>query len=611
MAGRIPDKFIDDLLDRTDIVEIIDSRVKLKKAGRNYTARCPFHEEKTPSFSVSPDKQFYHCFGCGASGNAIGFVMEYDHQDFPQAVETLARHAGLEVPREQGNSEPVPRERDNVYELMETISHYYQQQLRQPKAQHAVDYLKSRGLSGEICKAFGIGYAPAGWENLLNEFGSDAAQRKLLLDNGMLVEKEDGRCYDRFRDRIMFPIRDNRGRTIAFGGRVLTDEKPKYLNSPETAIFQKGRELYGLFECRRANRHLQRIIIVEGYMDVVALAQNGITNATATLGTATSAVHLDKVFRHCSEVLFCFDGDEAGLKAAERALETCLPLMQDGRQASFLFLPEGEDPDSLVRKIGSTQFNYQLDKATPLSEFLFEAASKNIDLSSMDGRAKLSQRTLALINRLPDGVFKHLMINALAERTGLDEQSMQAMAGRAQHQDSAKARPSSKASRAAEAAPVSQRAYSRNPRNRVLLHSPEHHAMAALLRHPEILKHIPAELLAVPNGPAPEQRALHQLIDTLIKNPDMSVYRLIGHWQGSAEGELYAQILASREDLNQDSSGALQELQDCLQHLMRRPREQSALQVIDQLGSNKSITFNELDEEEKQKLVQLFRSPEA
>ena len=399
MAGRIPQAFLDDLLERVDIVEVIDRRVKLRKSGKNYTARCPFHEEKTPSFSVNPDKQFYYCFGCGAGGNALGFLMDYENLDFPRAVEALAGSAGLEVPREptRGAQDDPEREQSNkaLYALMEEVATYYRRQLRQhPQASRAVTYLKQRGLTGEIAKQFDLGFAPPGWDNLLKALGNTPAQQTLLKDSGMLVENEDGKLYDRFRDRVVFPIRDQRGRVVAFGGRVLGDDKPKYLNSPETGIFHKGRELYGLFQARQANRKLERLLVVEGYMDVIALAQHGISNATATLGTATSKTHLERIYRLCPEVVFCFDGDEAGRKAAVRALEAALPCMEDGRQARFLFLPEGEDPDTMVRGGGAEHFQELVRNAMPLEQFLFESVAEGLDTSSMDGKARLSKQAL-------------------------------------------------------------------------------------------------------------------------------------------------------------------------------------------------------------------------
>jgi DNA primase len=432
MAGRIPQSFIDDLLDRVDIVDVIDRRVKLRKTGKNYSARCPFHDEKTPSFSVNPEKQFYYCFGCGAGGNALGFVMDYENIDFPQAVETLASTQGLDVPRETtpgdrgqpGGAAQAPPNKP-LYDLLERSAAYYRDALRgHGDRERAVDYLKGRGLSGVIARDFGLGFAPPGWDNLLRHLGDDEAAIKRAVEAGVVVRNDAGRVYDRFRDRIVFPIRDRRGRVIAFGGRVLGDEKPKYLNSPETPVFHKGRELYGLYEARRANRRLERILVVEGYMDVIALAQAGISYAVATLGTATSTEHLERIFRVVPEVVFCFDGDEAGRKAAARALHSALPTMADGRQARFLFLREGEDPDSLVRKEGPGAFLDLVEAAQPLEEFLFASQAEGLDTGTMEGRASLSKRALPLIRELPKGVFRELMFQALAERTGLELESL-------------------------------------------------------------------------------------------------------------------------------------------------------------------------------------------
>ena len=429
MAGLIPQSFIDDLLDRLDIVEVVDHRVKLKKTGKNYSACCPFHDEKTPSFTVSPDKQFYHCFGCGASGNALGFIMEYDRLGFPEAVETLARQAGLEVPREARN--PASQERDQrkqqIYQLLEEADAFYQAQLRQhPQKLSAINYLKGRGLSGQIAQEFGIGFAPPGWDNLLQALGTNDKARQRLTEGGMLIQREaEHKLYDRFRHRIMFPIRDTRGRVIGFGGRVLGDDKPKYLNSPETPVFHKGHELYGLYEARQAYRELPRLLVVEGYMDVVALAQFGIKYGVATLGTACGEQHLKRAFRYTSEVVFCFDGDNAGRTAARRALENTLPAMEDGRQVKFLFLEEGEDPDSLVRQIGAEKFNAKIDMAVPLEDFLFDTISENLDIRTMGGRAQLSKLAAPLLAKLPKGVYRELMFDNLAARTGLSRDTLQ------------------------------------------------------------------------------------------------------------------------------------------------------------------------------------------
>ena len=423
MAGRIPQPFIDDLLARVDIVDIIDSRVKLKKTGRNYSACCPFHKEKTPSFTVSPDKQFYYCFGCGASGNALGFIMDFDHMDFPEAIEDLAGQLGLDVPREQNHAHSKQPDYSNLYALMEKTAEFFQQQLRQhDQSPQAINYLKSRGLTGQISQQFGIGFAPPGWDNLQTYFAHNSEKEKQLIKAGMLVENEDNnRIYDRFRDRIMFPIRDSRGRYIAFGGRILGDGKPKYLNSPETPIFHKGKELYGLYEARKANRSLKQIIVVEGYMDVVALTQQGLTNSVATLGTATTPEHMQRLFKVVPEVIFCFDGDDAGRRAAWRALESTLSSMEDGRQTRFLFLPQGEDPDSIVRQEGAGAFENRIKSdALSMDSFLFNTLEEGIDLHTMDGRARLTKLAQPYIDQLPKGIFKQLIMQKLAGLTGLN-----------------------------------------------------------------------------------------------------------------------------------------------------------------------------------------------
>ena len=433
MAGLIPQTFIDELLARVDIVDVIDSRVKLKKTGKNYSACCPFHNEKTPSFSVSPDKQFYHCFGCGVSGSAIKFLMEYEGLPFPDAVEKLAQTTGMEVPREQASQQEIQKQQQQqpMFELMEQATTFFEQMLRNhPDRSKAVDYLKDRGLSGKAAQFFSIGYAPSGWDNLQKALAhdSDKALVRQLISCGMLIEKEDGRTYDRFRDRVMFPIRDIRGRTIAFGGRVLTDEKPKYLNSPETPIFHKGNELYGLYEARKVRQKLTRFLIVEGYMDVVALAEFGIHYAVATLGTATSESHLRRLFRIVPEIIFCFDGDEAGRTAAARAMETVLPLLEDGLQVRFLFLPDGEDPDSLVRKEGKQGLENRINNSIHLPEFLFNHLKQQVDVDSLHGKARLDQLAAPLIYRLPHGILRTLMEKKLTQELGTESVALEKLA---------------------------------------------------------------------------------------------------------------------------------------------------------------------------------------
>ncbi len=429
MPGKIPNPFIDELLNRIDIVDVVNRRVPLKKAGREFQACCPFHDEKTPSFTVSPQKQFYHCFGCGAHGSAIGFLMEYDNLGFVEAVEELAESIGIEVPRE-GGQEQGPDLRP-LYSLMEEASRFFQYQLRHhARAPSAVDYLKSRGLTGEVAARFQIGYAPPGWDNLLSTLGQDQPAVRRLAECGLIIEQEDGKRYDRFRDRIVFPIRDTRGRVIGFGGRVLGDDKPKYLNSPETPLFHKGRELYGLYEARKANSKLQRLLVVEGYMDVVALSQFDINNAVATLGTATTQDHLELIFRTCAEVVFCFDGDRAGRDAGWKALQTTLPVMRDGREVRFLFLPEGEDPDSLVRKEGREGLEQRLDQAPPLSEFLFQQLTAQVKMETIDGRAHLAELAKPHLDRLPSGLFRRMMYQHLEQLVGIRDQQLERAASK-------------------------------------------------------------------------------------------------------------------------------------------------------------------------------------
>ncbi|PPC74608.1 DNA primase [Pokkaliibacter plantistimulans] len=427
MAGKIPQRFIDDLLSRTDIVDVIDERVPLKKTGKNYSACCPFHQEKSPSFSVSPDKQFYYCFGCGASGNALGFIMEYDRVEFRGAVETLAQRAGLEIPTEAQENDSKEDKLAPILAMLDEVAEWYSLQLKEHlQRDKAISYLRKRGLTGQTAKAFGIGFAPPGWDNVLSRFGTTAARRQALIDAGLLIDKpEEGRCYDRFRDRIMFPIRNSKGKIIGFGGRVLTNEKPKYLNSPETPVFHKNQELYGLYEARKYCKRLERFVIVEGYMDVVMLGQHGLHEAVATLGTATSDTHLRTLFRRVEEVVFCFDGDEAGRKAAERALMTVLPLMEDGRQARFLFLPDGEDPDSLIQQEGLEAFQRRLNRAQSFSDFLFDHIQGGEVPDTAEAKALLSKRALPLIAQIKEGILKQLLMDNLAHITGMDSQRLQ------------------------------------------------------------------------------------------------------------------------------------------------------------------------------------------
>ncbi len=618
MAGRIPQAFLDDLLDRVDIVDVIDRRVKLKKTGKNYSARCPFHEERSPSFSVNPDKQFYYCFGCGAGGNALTFLMEYENLDFPQAVDALAGSAGMEVPREpsRGGRDPAQREESNkpLYAIMEKAALFYRQQLRShPQAQRAVKYLKARGLSGEIAQQFGMGFAPPGWDSLHTALGGGDALRDLLIKAGMLVKNENGRVYDRFRDRVMFPIRDRRGRVIAFGGRVLGDDKPKYLNSPETEIFHKGRELYGLYEARQATRKLERIVVVEGYMDVIALAQHGISYATATLGTATSEVHLDRVYRLCPEVVFCFDGDEAGRKAAFRALEAALPCLEDGRQARFLFLPEGQDPDDAVRAGGQTLFEEMLGKAVPLETFLFDAVAQGLDLNSLDGRARMSKQALPHIRRLPEGVYRQLMFQALAERTGLELSSLmlletpppepppRGLTDYGPESDYDELPPDYDEPQGSDEHPVPRR--EQHFKHQVPARGYSNLAQAAialLLHQPSIASLVNAELLEDIVGE--DGQLLRELLELLHRRPESSTAMLLGHWYGTDEGKLLNR-LAGQERLI-PATGIEHEFMDTIHALARLPQQSKLAEQVDKL---KRTNYAEMSESEKQRLRELLQ----
>ena len=425
MAGRIPRVFINDLLARTDIVDLIDARVKLKKQGKNYHACCPFHNEKTPSFTVNGEKQFYHCFGCGAHGNAVDFLMNYDRLEFVESIEELATLYGLEVPYESGTgpSQLERHQRQSLYQLMGGLNEFYQQALSQSQASGAREYLANRGLSDDVIKHFSIGFAPAGWDNALKRFGRNQDDRQALIDAGMLVTNDQGRSYDRFRERVMFPIHDKRGRVIGFGGRVLGDGVPKYLNSPETDIFHKGRQLYGLYEAQKNHPEPAKLLVVEGYMDVVALAQFGIDYAVASLGTSTTPEHIQLLFRTTDNVICCYDGDRAGREAAWRALETALPYMNDGRQLRFMFLPDGEDPDTLVRKEGKEAFEARMEQAMPLSAFLFDTLLPQVDLRSPDGRAQLSTLALPLISQVPGETLRIYLRQTLGSKLGILDDS--------------------------------------------------------------------------------------------------------------------------------------------------------------------------------------------
>jgi DNA primase len=523
MAGRIPQSFIDELLSRTDVVEIIGSRVPLKRAGKEWKACCPFHGEKTPSFTVSQSKQFYHCFGCGAHGTALTFLMEHDRLSFPEAIEDLAQRAGLEVPREGG----IPRDthHDELYALMAQVEHHYREALREsPRAQ---DYLKGRGLTGETAARFHLGYAPASWDGVLRRFGSTEAGRQALLTCGLIIERsEPGQSghYDRFRDRIMFPIRDSRGRILGFGGRILDHGEPKYLNSPETPLFHKGRELYGLFEARAAVRQLTRLLIVEGYMDAARLSQSGIQYVVATLGTATTPEHLNRLFRVTSDLIFAFDGDRAGRQAAWRALEICLPYAKEGRQLKFLFLPDGHDPDTLVAEEGPEAFETRVDAAQPLSEYLVGHLAAQVDLSSVDGRARLAELARPLVARIPDGVYRELLIDRLASEVRMPGPRLAALLGLAAEAPLPRGRSLRPADLGGRVPLVSQ-------------------AIARVLQQPEAAAGI-AEVAPLAESGERGLQVLAELITSARAEPGLSTAQLIERWRERPEYERLAELAA-------------------------------------------------------------------
>ncbi|MGR2739762.1 DNA primase [Billgrantia sp. Q4P2] len=602
MAGQIPQRFIDDLLARVDVVEVVGERVQLKKAGRNYSGLCPFHQEKTPSFTVSADKQFYHCFGCGAHGNALRFLMEYDKLRFPEAVEQLASRLGLEVPREGADdprAQARERKRQEGVNLLELSASFFRERLKMPEGGQARDYLAQRGLSEEVQRDFGIGYAPDDWEALKRHLSAREIAEAVQVEYGLLVQREDtGRTYDRFRDRVMFPIRDVRGRTIAFGGRVLGDAKPKYLNSPETPVFHKGRELYGLFEARQANPRLERVVIVEGYMDVVALAQFGIRNAVATLGTSTSEEHLARLFRMVNEVVFCFDGDKAGRQAASRALETVLPQMIDGREARFLFLPEGEDPDTLVRREGREAFEDRITCASPLSEFLFDQAARGRDLARVEERERFASQVLKAAKRLPQGMLQTVLLGELARRTGVDQSRFEALLAR----DDGTAPSPAEPSIAPAAAPAGQGVVSHVPSAKGASLGLVARVLQLLVHEPALVERLPAEDDWCPESD--EDAALcRELVRLLRAGRYRSPQVVLAHFQGSTQGERLA-LLARREMLIPRDARA-QELDGLVEHFRRYRMRPSCQEQIDALLA-KQRSGERLSPEERQRLMTLL-----
>jgi DNA primase len=567
-TGQIPREFIQQLLGRVDIVDLIDGRVPLrKKSNNNFFACCPFHAEKSASFSVSHVKQFYYCFGCGAHGNAIDFLIQYDRLSFPEAIEALAKHAGIEVPREATAINAKPAIDNALYTLLANIAKYYQTELR--KSQPSIDYLKHRGVSGEIAKDFGLGYAPAGWDHVLQAFGTSPLLKQQLAEAGMLIKKDEGGYYDRFRERIMFPIQDRRGRIIGFGGRILDKGDPKYLNSPETPVFQKGHELYGLYQALQVNRQLERAILVEGYMDVIALFQHGITYAVATLGTATTVHHLNRLFRYTTDIVFCFDGDQAGRTAAWRALLVTLPIMRDDLQIRFMFLPDGEDPDSLVRKEGKETFEQRIQAAPTLSNFFFQTLHAQSDLTSMDGRARFVKLATEHLSQLPPGIFQQMMYEELAKRARTEIAQLQ----------------------------LPKTSHAANPQ-KAKSPSALRLAITLLVQQPKLADCIHEPLPAMPDVPG--FALLAELITTIKNNAAYTTGAILEYWRERREGQLLAKLAHAEHMI--PAAGIEHEFIGTLKRIKKLASEQ----LIDKLLAKAAQA--ELSAEEKQHLHQLIHA---
>ena len=581
MAGLIPQNFIDDLVARADVVEVIGRRIQLKKAGREFKACCPFHDEKTPSFTVSPNKGFYHCFGCGVHGTAIGFLMDFDHMTFVEAIESLASSMGVEVPRNE--SDKPARRYDELFSLMTQVEKRWQEDLRE--SQTAVDYLKHRGIDGATAQRYGIGFAPDGWSALLDKFGTSDEAIERLLATGLIIRKDNGRHYDRFRDRVMFPIRDSRGRCIGFGGRIMGDGEPKYLNSPETVLFHKGRELYGLWEARQALRQIDRLVVVEGYMDVVALARHGIEFSVATLGTATTDEHLNRLFRLCDDVAFCFDGDRAGKKAAWRALETTLPHIREGRQVRFAFLPDDHDPDSYVNEFGADAFIEVLDDGLALSEYLIGELASQVDLDTVDGKARLAELAKPLLQKIPTGVYRDLLMGSLADRVGLSAEKLERSIG----QGPRNAGGQSPASGGTTSLGRKITAFSGKP-------SIVRRAITLLLNHPEAGEKLDVEKLEDVGRPGIE--LLLRLIETVQEDPTITTAGLLERWRHDDEGRHLGK-LAAVELPNDEEFDPAAELHDCLDQLAVAGRRKR----VDLLIEKQRV--NTLSDEERAELRQL------
>lgn len=564
-AKRIPQSFIRDVIARSDIVEIVQARMTLQKKGKNYSARCPFHEEKTPSFTVSQDKQFYYCFGCGAHGTALDFLMQYDRLEFLDAIKTLAASAGLDVP--QIESYTPDRSYDALFPVLDSARQFYCQQLR--RHPNAITYLKSRGITGKTAKTFALGFAPPGWDNLLKTCQGDAKRRSHLATTGMIIERDAQSVYDRFRARIMFPIQDLRGRTIAFGGRTLGDEQPKYLNSPETPLFHKTNELYGLYQARQANQQLTRLIIVEGYMDVISLHEQGITNAVATLGTAVNVKHLQKCLRFTSNIVFCLDGDNAGRHAAWKALTMSMPQLRDGIEIRFLFLPDKEDPDSLVKRIGKTAFEALLDGADTLQQVFFDTLKKQHPLTSLAAKASLAADAKQHITAMPEGIYKTLLYDELAAVINVDKGELAQM----------HAPPP--AYRETEKRPIRQ-----SKKTRL---TPVEYSIALLLQNPELAANI-TDTNFLQDCQSDHHRLLLQLLHIFTKHPTLPVGQLMTHWQYPEEQARIAELAA--KDIPIPEEGRQSEFKDSIHHL-RQQANQAKIQRLIQKARQETLDAEE------------------
>ncbi|MEN9917335.1 MAG: primase [Pseudomonadota bacterium] len=574
----IPQEFINELLARVDIVQLIDARIPLRKKGKNYIACCPFHVEKTPSFTVTPEKQFYYCFGCSVGGNALSFLMEYEKLSFVEAVNLLAEHLGMEVPQ-QAKHQEIYKASSNLYGLLEEVAQFYAKELRTNTL--AINYLKQRGLSGEIAKKFNLGYAPAAWDTLLKTF----KDTENLFAAGLLVKKTEGRgYYDRFRDRIVFPIRDRRGRVIGFGGRVLTQQEPKYLNSPETVLFHKGKELYGLYESFQANRQLERILVVEGYMDVLALFQADLPFVVATLGTATSRDQISRLMSHTQEIIFCFDGDMAGKKAAWRVLEQSLELLTDGYILRFLLLPNGEDPDSLLQKTSRTEFISRLQQAQSLGEFLFSYLLTQVDINQLEGKARLAKLAVPLIEKVAVGIIQHKLFEQLAALVNMDVLTLKKVTVTDQNHSIKTLQKQKKIAKP----------------NKVNRSSPMRLAITLLVQFPQIVKSLSEEQCQVLSRlELPGSDFLVQLFLLLKQNSELKSAMLLEYWRGDeSRYKILKQLINSPIAIPE--SGVQAEFHDLLKHLKKAAAEGQIDKLLQQ-GKQSG-----LNEEEKKHLYHLM-----